>query len=143
MARLTGKGKHMKPTKTCQHAGLLIACFAMPMSAQAAGVGLPQLDINTWPSQLFWLVVVFTAGYIVMAKFVTPRIGSVLEERRSKLEEDFLKARSASEDAHRIRAEYEATLTPPGLRLKQPSKPRMRPSSRGKRCKNCKSWLKK
>ena len=100
----------MKPMKTCQHAGLLIAGLAMPMSAQAAGAGLPQLDISTWPSQLFWLVVLFTAGYILMAKFVTPRIGSVLEERRAKLDEDLGKARSASEDAARIRAEYEADL---------------------------------
>ncbi|MGB0197435.1 MAG: F0F1 ATP synthase subunit B' [Candidatus Puniceispirillaceae bacterium] len=96
--------------KTCQLAGLLIAGLAMPMSAQAAGAGLPQLDISTWPSQLFWLVVLFTAGYILMAKFVTPRIGSVLEERRAKLDEDLGKARSASEDAARIRAEYEADL---------------------------------
>ena len=100
----------MKPMKTCQHAGLLIAGLAMPMSAQAAGAGLPQLDISTWPSQLFWLVVLFTAGYILMAKFVTPRIGSVLEERRAKLDEDLGKARSASEDAARIRVEYEADL---------------------------------
>jgi F-type H+-transporting ATPase subunit b len=100
----------MKPMKTCQHASLLIAGLAMPMSAQAAGAGLPQLDISTWPSQLFWLVVLFTAGYILMAKFVTPRIGSILEERRAKLDEDLGKARSASEDAARIRAEYEVDL---------------------------------
>ena len=104
------KGIRMKPLKTCQHAGLLIAGFGMPMSAQAAGAGLPQLDVSTWPSQLFWLVVLFTAGYILMAKLVTPRIGSVLEERRAKLDEDLGKARSASEDAARIRAEYEADL---------------------------------
>ena len=100
----------MEPIKTCQRASLLIAGFAMPMSAQAASAGLPQLDISTWPSQLFWLFVLFTAGYILMAKFVTPRIGSVLEERRAKLDEDLGKARSASEDAARIRAEYEAEL---------------------------------
>ena len=100
----------MKPMKICQHAGLLIAGFSMPISSQAAGAGLPQLDISTWPSQLFWLVVLFTAGYILMARFVTPRIGSVLEERRAKLDEDLGKARSAGEDAARIRAEYESDL---------------------------------
>ena len=100
----------MKPMKTCQHAGLLIVGLAMPISAQAAGAGLPQLDISTWPSQLFWLVVLFTAGYILMAKVVTPRIGTVLEERRAKLDDDLGKARTASEDAARIRAEYEADL---------------------------------
>ena len=100
----------MNSMKTCQHAGLLTAGLIMPMSAKAAGAGLPQLDISTWPSQLFWLVVLFAAGYILMAKFVTPRIGSVLEERRAKLDEDLGKARSASEEAARIRAEYEADL---------------------------------
>ena len=100
----------MKPMKTCQHAGLLLSGVAVPMSAKAAGAGLPQLDISTWPSQLFWLVVLFTAGYILMAKVVTPRIGTVLEERRAKLDDDLGKARTASEDAARIRAEYEADL---------------------------------
>ena len=100
----------MKPMKTCQHAGLLLAGVALPVSAKAAGAGLPQLDISTWPSQLFWLVVMFTAGYILMAKVVTPRIGTVLEERRAKLDDDLGKARTANEDAARIRAEYEAEL---------------------------------
>ena len=100
----------MKPMNTYQHAGLWIAGVVMPMSAKAAGAGLPQLDISTWPSQLFWLVVLFTAGYILMAKVVTPRIGTVLEERRAKLDDDLGKARTASEDAARIRAEYEADL---------------------------------
>jgi len=100
----------MKPMKTCQHAGLLLAGVAMPMSAKAAGAGLPQLDISTWPSQLFWLVVLFTAGYILMAKVVTPRIGTVLEERRAKIDDDLGKARAASEDAARTQSEYEADL---------------------------------
>jgi F-type H+-transporting ATPase subunit b len=100
----------MKPLKTCQHAGVLLVGVAMPTSAKADRAGLPQLDISTWPSQLFWLVVLFTTGYIIMAKFVTPRIGTVLEERRAKLDNDIGKARVASEDAARIRAEYEADL---------------------------------
>jgi len=40
-------------------------------SAMAAGddkAGLPQLDIATWPSQLFWLVVTFGVGYIIMSR---------------------------------------------------------------------------
>ena len=100
----------MKPLKTCQHAGVLVVGVVMPTSAKANGAGLPQLDISTWPSQLFWLVVLFTTGYIIMAKFVTPRIGTVLEDRRAKLDNDLGKARVASEDAARIRAEYEADL---------------------------------
>jgi F-type H+-transporting ATPase subunit b len=85
-----------------------------PAQAFAAGgrepSGLPQLDIATWPSQLFWLVVLFGAGYLVMAKIVTPRIGAVLEERRNTLDADLEKARNASADAAKIRADYESDL---------------------------------
>ena len=83
---------------------------AQVFAAGASEPGLPQLDIDTWPSQLFWLVVLFGAGYLVMAKMVTPRIGAVLEERRKTLDGDLEKARNASADAAKIRAEYESDL---------------------------------
>ena len=96
---------------------LTVIAVALPafMSAKAfaAGAsepGLPQLDIATWPSQLFWLVVIFGAGYLVMAKIVTPRIGAVLEERRQTVDGDLKKARAASADAAKIRADYESYL---------------------------------
>ena len=83
---------------------------AKAFAAGASEPGLPQLDIATWPSQLFWLVVLFGAGYLVMAKMVTPRIGAVLEERRQTLDGDLEKARAASTDAAKIRADYESDL---------------------------------
>ena len=81
--------------------------------APAAGdsePGLPQLKVDTWPSQLFWLAVVFGIGYIFMARVVTPRIGSVLEERRTRLDDDLTRAREASAEAAQTRTEYEASL---------------------------------
>jgi len=83
---------------------------AKAFAAGASEPGLPQLDIATWPTQLFWLVVLFGAGYVVMAKMVTPRIGAVLEERRQTLDGDLEKARNASADAAKTRAEYESDL---------------------------------
>ena len=81
--------------------------------AHAAGEsepGLPQLKVDAWPSQLFWLAVVFGIGYIFMARVVTPRIGSVLEERRTRLDDDLTRAREASAEAAQTRTEYEASL---------------------------------
>ena len=81
--------------------------------ALAAGTsepGLPQLDISTWPSQIFWLIVIFGVGYVMMAKIVTPKIGTVLEDRRTRLDGDLGKAREASAEAAKIRADYEADL---------------------------------
>ena len=80
------------------------------IAADAGKPGLPQLDITTWPSQIFWLVVLFAVGYVIMSRIVTPRIGTVLEERRKRLDDDLAKAREASEDAAKIRAGYEETL---------------------------------
>ena len=91
----------------------LIAVMATATSvANAAGgeAGLPQLKVGTWPSQLFWLVVIFAIGYAFMARVVTPRIGSVLEERRTRLDEDLTRAREASAEAAQTRADYEASL---------------------------------
>jgi F-type H+-transporting ATPase subunit b len=81
-------------------------------AAYAAGgeAGLPQLKVGTWPSQLFWLVVIFGLGYVFMARVVTPRIGSVLEERRTRLDEDLTRAREASAEAAQTRTDYEASL---------------------------------
>ena len=100
--------------KSYRLVSLAIVVSAMPLTtAVAAGPsepGLPQLDIATWPSQLFWLVVLFAAGYLVMAKIVTPRIGTVLEERRQTVDSDLDKARHASAEAATIREKYEADL---------------------------------
>ena len=83
---------------------------AKAFAAGASKPGLPQLDVATWSSQLFWLAVLFGAGYLVMAKIVTPRIGAVLEERRQTVNGDLEKARNASAEAAKIRADYESDL---------------------------------
>jgi len=98
------------------HAWAGQALFAMMATATSAAyaaggeAGLPQLKIGTWPSQLFWLVVIFGIGYIFMARVVTPRIGSILEERRTRLDEDLARAREASTEAAQTRTDYEASL---------------------------------
>ena len=83
---------------------------AKGFAAGAGEPGLPQLDIATWPSQLFWLFVLFGAGYLVMAKIVTPRIGAVLEERRQTVDGDLEKGSQRKWDAAKIRADYESDL---------------------------------
>ena len=102
--------KRFKNQLTTIAPGFSILMPAPVFAAVPSEPGLPQLDIATWPSQLFWLVVLFGAGYIVMAKVVTPRISSVLEERRKTLDGALEKARNASAEATKIRADYESTL---------------------------------
>ena len=88
--------------------------LASMQMAQAAGsgeaTGLPQLDITTWPNQLFWLAVTFTIGYILMAKVITPRIGGVLETRRQTISDDLNKAKDADAEAKQMKQAYETAL---------------------------------
>ena len=44
---------------------------------------MPQLDPTFFPTQLFWLFVVFTLLFLVVWKVALPRIADVRETRRS------------------------------------------------------------
>ena len=97
-------------TVSATAAGIAVLMTASKAMAASGEAGLPQLKIETWPSQIFWLVVTFGVGYIFMERVVTPRIGSVLEERRTRLDDDLTRAREASSEAGQTRADYEASL---------------------------------
>ena len=100
----------LKTAAAVATASLVVGIGSLAHAAGDSEPGLPQLKVDTWPSQLFWLAVVFGIGYIFMARVVTPRIGSVLEERRTRLDDDLTRAREASAEAAQTRTEYEASL---------------------------------
>jgi F-type H+-transporting ATPase subunit b len=100
----------LKTAAAVATASLVAGIGSLAHAAGDSEPGLPQLKVDTWPSQLFWLTVVFGIGYIFMARVVTPRIGSVLEERRTRLDDDLARAREASAEAAQTRTEYEASL---------------------------------
>ena len=72
--------------------------------------GLPQLDLTTWPTQLFWLVVTFVVMYALMSTLVTPRIRTVLENRQQRISNDLQRAREADTQVNEMQADYEASL---------------------------------
>lgn len=43
---------------------------------------LPQLDYSTYPSQIFWLVLIFTFLYCVFALFIVPRLDYLISQRK-------------------------------------------------------------
>ena len=84
--------------------------FSSALAAGGETGGLPQLDITTWPTQLFWLVITFGLGYIITSKFVIPSISSVLDERSNKISSNLNKAKDAQEEAKTALSLYEASL---------------------------------
>jgi len=71
---------------------------------------MPQLDLATYPSQIFWLVVTFTALYYVMARHILPRIHTVMESRQQRIEYDLDRAASLKVEAEQARESYETAL---------------------------------
>ena len=69
--------------------------------------GLPQMDIATFPSQLFWLVITFSLLYLFMWKFVIPRLGATIEERRDKISNDINDADNLNTEATDILKKYD------------------------------------
>ena len=49
---------------------------------------MPQLDVSTYLSQLFWLAVTFAFLYVLVKTVILPKIGGVLEGRRRRVADD-------------------------------------------------------
>jgi F-type H+-transporting ATPase subunit b len=71
---------------------------------------MPQLDLSTFPSQIFWLAVFFVVLYLLMAKLAIPRIEKVIDERRNRVESDLDKAAQMKSEAEAVIAAYEKAL---------------------------------
>ncbi len=78
--------------------------------AQAQDAGLPQTDVSTYPSQIFWLGVCFIALYVLMSRLSLPRVAETLERRRTQKDGDLKLAAGWNEEAEKIRAQYEKSL---------------------------------
>tara|TARA_B100000886_G_scaffold17298_1_gene11087 strand:+ start:1084 stop:1650 length:567 start_codon:yes stop_codon:yes gene_type:complete len=80
-------------------------------AGSSSGPKLPQLDVATYSSQIFWLIVSFVVLYFLVAKLAMPRIAEVLEERQERIEDDLDKAETLKKEAYQVRIEYEKALS--------------------------------
>jgi len=71
---------------------------------------MPQFDLSTAASQIFWLLVIFAALFLVLWRMVLPRIGGVMETRQRRIDEDLARAERLKSEAEAVLAEYEKAL---------------------------------
>jgi F-type H+-transporting ATPase subunit b len=71
--------------------------------AYASQKGLPQLDLETYPSLIFWSIISLLIGYILMAFIVTPSIQSIINLRETNIQNDLIKAKTSNEEAEIIK----------------------------------------
>lgn len=77
--------------------------FAIVLAAETAegaeSAAFPPFDPWHFPSQVFWLVVLFGTLYFVLSRFVLPSIGNTLERRESTIASDLDEAARLNEEA--------------------------------------------
>ncbi|MFC4724919.1 F0F1 ATP synthase subunit B [Glycocaulis abyssi] len=75
----------------------------------AAGV-FPPFDPTYFASQLFWLAISFAVLYFLLSRWLLPRIGSTIEERKDRIADDLDAAASLKTQADDAVKAYEKSL---------------------------------
>jgi F-type H+-transporting ATPase subunit b len=70
----------------------------------------PPFDPATFPSQLLWLAITFGALYLLMSRIALPRIGGILENRKSIIDADLAAADASRQKTDAAIAAYETAL---------------------------------
>lgn len=83
---------------------------AAPAWASEEEGGLPQFDVGTFPSQLFWLAVCFGVLYMLMSSMIVPRFRDTQENRRKVIASEIEAAKVAHESARHTVDELEKSL---------------------------------
>ncbi|HEX2151773.1 MAG TPA: F0F1 ATP synthase subunit B' [Stellaceae bacterium] len=71
---------------------------------------MPQLNPESFPSQLFWLAVTFVVLYVLMAWVGIPRLSGVIEARRRRREDDLARAADMQAEAEAANQAFQRSM---------------------------------
>lgn len=71
---------------------------------------MPQFEITTYPSQIFWLLICFAFLCAIMARYLVPRLTATLEAREQRLQQDWDHAKLLNNKEETLRQENLARL---------------------------------
>jgi F-type H+-transporting ATPase subunit b len=72
--------------------------------------GFPPFDHTTFPSQIFWLAITFVFLFVVMWRYVVPRIGGTIAERKARIAAELANAEDDRRQAEQAWSTYQTTL---------------------------------
>src|SRR3569833_2228107 len=72
--------------------------------------GFPPFKTETFPSQIFWLVVTFAFLFVVLWRIAGPRINGVITSRRGAINADIAAADKARGEAESASVAYQTAL---------------------------------
>ena len=68
---------------------------------------MPQLEISTFPSQIFWLIVSFFILYLCISRIIIPKISKVLREREQQIQQNIKESETIYKKTEDINKKYE------------------------------------
>ncbi|MGV8948415.1 MAG: hypothetical protein ACOH2E_03485 [Candidatus Paracaedibacter sp.] len=71
---------------------------------------MPQFEVTTYPSQIFWLIICFATLCTIMARYLVPRLTAALEGRGQRLQQDWDQANLIRSKEEALRQENLARL---------------------------------
>lgn len=80
---------------------------------------MPQFDVSSFSSQLFWLAIVFAILYFIVSKFIAPKAESILTARNRCIEEDINHAEVYKKEAEMLDIEKHEKLTEVNIRVEE------------------------
>ena len=72
---------------------------------------MPQFDPTTFSSQIFWLIITFSTLYLIVWKFIIPKMNNILEKRESVIAHDLDRAKELQSEAEKILTDYEVAIS--------------------------------
>ena len=86
---------------------ILLSALALNLNhAFGAEGGMPQLNPEYWPAQIFWLILIFSGLYIVIWKIFLPKISVSIENRKLRVVNDLNETEKLKEYAEIKFKEY-------------------------------------
>ena len=86
---------------------LFLSVFLASAVNSAEKAGMPQLNTEFWVSQILWLTVTFSILFVLLSKFILPKISRNLETRKSQILENISAAEKQREESELKIKEYE------------------------------------
>ncbi len=66
---------------------------------------MPQLDLTTYSSQIFWFALCFIALYITSAKIILPRVAAILKNRKNIIDADLASAKELDDKIYELESQ--------------------------------------
>ncbi|HIC65958.1 MAG: F0F1 ATP synthase subunit B' [Paracoccus sp. (in: a-proteobacteria)] len=83
---------------------------AAAAAGEASAPGMPQLNFDTFPNQIFWLAISLVVLYWVLSKIALPRIAAVISDRQGAITGDLMAAEEFKQRAKDAEAAYDKAL---------------------------------